>query len=112
MTDRPMSKTAALKAAQAACGSIRRRSATDYVCYVPYYDTKPRGPSTEVQASDYWKCRAARTRRVAEIALALMGVDGNDGWETERAISCFGETTARGIVDRVLAETREDQPCA
>lgn len=73
MTDTPLSKTAALKAAQAACGSIYRRSSTDYVCLVPYYDTKPRGPSTELQASDYWRCRAARTRRVATIALALMG---------------------------------------
>lgn len=112
MSDKPLSKTAALKAAQAACGSICRRSSTDYVCYVPFYDTKPHGPSTELQASDYWRCRAARTRRVATIALALMGVDGDEGWEIERAVCLHGETTARGIVDRVLAELAKDrQPC-
>lgn len=114
MTDKPMSKTAALKAAQAACGSIYRRSSTDYVCYVPFYDTKPDGPTTELQSYDYWRCRAARTRRVASIALALMGYDRRaaDDYAVEAAIEgavhYHHETTARGIVDRVLKEVRTD----
>lgn len=100
-----MSKTAALKAAQAACGRIIRRSSTDYVCYVPFYDTRPDGPSTELQASDYWKCRAWRTRKVARIALALMGIDDPD-YQIEHAAEVAGETTARGILERALMEIR------
>lgn len=116
MTDKSMSKTAALKAAQAACGSIYRRSSTDYVCNVPYYD-RPDGPSTELQASDYWRCRAARSRVVASIALALMGYERTprDDYqaeaEIEAAINYHHETTARGIVERVIANM-EAKPCA
>jgi len=103
-----MSKTAALKAAQAACGRIIRRSRTDYVCFVPYYDQKPDGPSTELQADSYPKAVAMRARRVADIALALMGLEWAGPWEVERTQVWFGETSARGIVDRVLAELADD----
>jgi hypothetical protein len=105
MTRPALSKTAALRAAQAACGRIIRRSSTDYVCYVPFYDTRPDGPSTELQASDYWKCRARRTHKVAHIALALMGIDDAD-YQIERAAAVAGETTARGILERALMEIR------
>lgn len=70
--DKPMSKTAALKAAQAACGRVHRRSGTDYVCFVPYYD-RVDGPSTELQADSRPKCVAWRSRKVARLALHLMG---------------------------------------
>lgn len=104
-----MSKTAALKAAQAACGRIHRRSRTDYVCFVPYYDQRPDGPSTELQADSYAKAAVMRARRVADIALALMGVTQAAGrWEVERAQFWFGETSAKGIVDRVLEELSAD----
>lgn len=105
MTDKPMSKTAALKAAQAACGSIYRRSSTDYVCFVPFYDDRPDGPSTELQASDYWRCRAWRSRKVAHVALALMGI-ANDEHAVEFAAEVAGETSARGILERALRELR------
>ncbi len=104
-----MSKTAALKAAQAACGRIHRRSRTDYVCFVPYYDQRPDGPSAELQADSYAKAAVMRARRVADIALALMGVTQAAGWwEVERAQFWFGETSAKGIVDRVLEELSAD----
>ena len=105
---RHMSKTAALKAPQAACGGIIRRSSTDYVCFVPYYDAKPDGPSTELQADSYPKAVAMRARRVADIALALMGLELAGCWEVDRTQFWFGETTARGMVDRVLAELADD----
>lgn len=103
-----LSKTAALKAAQAACGRIIRRSSTDYVCFVPYYDAKPDGPSTELQADSYPKAVAMRARKVADIALTLMGLTWAGWWEEERAQALFGETSARGIVERVLAELADD----
>lgn len=103
-----LSKTAALKAAQAACGRIIRRSSTDYVFAVPYYDAKPDGPSTELQADSYPKAVAMRARRVADITLTLMGLEWAGWWEVERTQFWFGETTARGIVDRVVAELADD----
>lgn len=113
--DKPMSKTAALKAAQAACGSIHRRSSTDYVCYVPYYDAKLDGPSTEIGADSYAKCLAFRTRTVATIALALMGYEriARDDYQVEAEIEAavHYETTAKGIVERVIANMG-GKPCA
>lgn len=70
---RTMTKTAAIKTAQSACGSIIRRSSTDYICMVPYRDDKIDGPSTEMQASTYPQIRARRAVKVARIALYLMG---------------------------------------
>lgn len=116
MTDKPLSKTAALKAAQAACGSIYRRSNTDYVCTVPLRDDDPHGTRTEIQAYDFWRCRSARSRMVANIALALMGYERTprDDYqveaEIEAAINYHHETTAKGIVERVIANM-EAKPC-
>ena len=114
--DKPMSKTAALKAAQAACGRIIRRSSTDYVCYVPFYD-RPGGPTRELQASDFWKCRLWRTRRVASIALCLMGYERSADdfaleWEIERAVSHVGATSAKAIIETVVKAMNEEPPCA
>lgn len=112
--DKPLSKTAALRAAQSACGRIIRRSSTDYVCYVPFYD-RPGGPTTELQASDYWKCRLWRTRRVASRALVLMGYDRSADdfaleWEIERAVTYVGATNAKEIVEAVVESMSEEPP--
>jgi hypothetical protein len=66
-----LSKTAALREAQGACGKPIRRSSTDYVCYVPY--DRIDGPSTELQANSYPSIVAHRARKVARLALVLMG---------------------------------------
>lgn len=100
-----MSKTAALKAAQAACGSIIRRSGTDYVCYVPYYTTQIDGPSTEIQAYSYPRAVNARARVVAEIALHLMGQWRSEEYETDsliEAASHAGHASAKAMLDYVL----------
>lgn len=70
-----MTKTAAIAEARTCVSKPHRRSATDYVIYAPYYDDKPSGPSTELQADSYTKALARRTEKVAYIALAIMGVD-------------------------------------
>lgn len=109
MTDKATSKTAALKAAQEACGRVHRRSATDYVCMVPFYDNNLSGPSTELQADSYPKCRAWRTRKVARIALHLMGaIKTNEDYiaaEGAFETACrWGSVPARALLDAALAE--------
>lgn len=109
MSTTKLSKTAALREAQAACGKIIRRSSTDYVCYVPYYDTDISGPSTELQADSYPKLVAHRARKVAHIAIELMGVCANEeqridaDWGMEKATN-WGTISARALVDAALAE--------
>jgi len=90
-----MSKTAALRAAQEACGRITRRSSTDYVCYVPYYDDKLDGPSTELQASTYPQLVAHRARKVARIAAGLMGLVPDSDKEAWIDLECAFEDAER-----------------
>ena len=73
-----LTKTAAIREARTCVSLPKRRSATDYVVYAPYYDHKPSGPSTELQSDSYPKALARRTEKVAHIALALMGVNAAD----------------------------------
>ena len=68
-----MSKTAALRAAQAAVGRPHGHG-TSWCLYHPWHDDKLNGPSTEMRASSYAVLKQARAQRVAELALALMGV--------------------------------------
>lgn len=102
-----LSKTAALREAQAACGTPIRRSSTDYVCYVPYYDSDPSGPSTELQANSYPKIIAARAHKVASIALAIMGLtETNEARiEAEEAMMMatnWGTVPAKRLVEAAI----------
>lgn len=73
MSKTTLSKTAAIKAARKAVGSIHRRSSTDYVIYAPYYNDQPSGPSTEIRACSYPEALLRRSQKIADIALDLMG---------------------------------------
>lgn len=102
MSTTTISKTAAIKAARHAVGSIIRRSSTDYVIYAPYYDADPSGPSTELKASTYPQARQRRTQKVADVALALMGHQkavvtvGEDGDTVEQLIAAGIEQARQG----------------
>ncbi len=69
-----LSKTAAIKQARTFVSLPHRRSSTDYVVHAPWDSSKPHGASTELQASTYPAALAMRTRSVARVAVALMGV--------------------------------------
>lgn len=100
-----LSKTAALRAAQNACGSVYRRSGTDFVCMVPYRRDQPSGPTTELQSYSYPRAVRMRSRVVAEITLVLMGAWRSEEFESDSLIeeaSYSGITSASGIVDFVL----------
>lgn len=102
MTENALSKTAALRIAQDACGSIIRRSGTDYVCYVPYYDDKCDGPSTELQADSYTKIVQRRATKVATIALNLMGVEEAAFKADYTVYNGWGSMSAKSIVEAVI----------
>jgi len=90
-----MSKTAALAAASRAVGApVGER--TSWQVIGPYRDTDIDGPSTTASASSYTQARAIRTRWVAQIALALMGVE-DDGYIVHHM-----DGSARAMVDAVL----------
>lgn len=102
-----LSKTAALREAQAACGRPIRRSSTDYVCYVPYYDDRTDGPSAELQADSHPKIVMHRAHKVASIALALMGLtDTNEERiEAEEAMMMatnWGTVPAKHLVEAAI----------
>lgn len=102
-----LSKTAAIREAQRACGRPIRRSSTDYVCYVPYYDTDISGPSTELQADSYPKLVAYRARKVAHIALELMGACASEDERIDAECAMdracqWGSISARELVDAAL----------
>lgn len=86
MTTYLMPRTAAIKAARGYVSHPHRRSRTDYVVYGPYYTDGPDGPSTEMTADSYPKARAMRSRKVATIALHLMGVASMDA---RAAVHCY-----------------------
>ena len=100
-----MSRTAALRQAQACIGGITRRSGTDYVYFAPYYATKPNGPSTECQADSYPKAVASRARHVAEIALVLIGYSGQDASEAAYMAGRDGGS-ANAILAAALADLK------
>ena len=68
----PLSNTAALRAAQAAVGRPFGHG-TSWCLYHPYYD-RVDGPTTEMSDSSYTALMQRRAIRVAELALALMGI--------------------------------------
>lgn len=105
LTERPllgtMSKSRAIQTARTACGAIHRRSATEYLCWVPLHN-RTDGPSWELKANSYPAIREKRARRVAELALVLMGhADRIAEGELERAI-WEGATTVEALVAAVL----------
>lgn len=72
-----MTKTEALKVAANAHGAPMGRG-TSWCFYAPYYSKQPSGPSTEVRATSYSDAAAKRARRVASMALELMGYSMED----------------------------------
>ena len=92
-----MTKTAALAAAQAAVGRPHGHG-TSWCLYHPWHDDKLNGPSTEMRGSSYAALKQARAQRVAELALALMGVT-DDGY----AIAMSAPMSARDYVTMVLS---------
>jgi len=92
-----MKKTAALRAAQLAVGRPHGHG-TSWVLYHPYYDDRLDGPSTEMRDSSYHSLVQGRAKRVAELALALMGVK-----DTAYQIYNSEPMSARDYVDMVLA---------
>lgn len=92
-----MTKTAALAAAQAAVGRPHGHG-TSWCLYHPFYDDKLNGPSTEMRCSSYAAIRIARAQRVAELALALMGVEDH-GY----MIAYAEPMSAKAYVEMVLA---------
>lgn len=99
-----ISKTAALREARAAVGSIIRRGPTDYVVYGPWRTDKPWGPSTEMRRGTYPAAVIMRTHWIVSIALALLGIDDPDidEWLTYAA----GSGDARTLLNRALAKAR------
>ena len=92
-----MTKTAALAAAQAAVGRPHGYG-TSWCLYHPWNDNDLAGPSTEMRGSSYAALRQARAKRVAELALALMGVR-DDAW----MIAAADPMSAKAYVELVLA---------
>lgn len=66
-----MNRTEAFKIAAAVVGMPVKRS-TGFVAYVPYYEDKPHGPTTELHERPYWQMMAALRERKAEIAARLI----------------------------------------
>lgn len=99
-----LSRTAAMREARASVTPIMRRSPTDYIYYAPWRYCEPHGASTEVQANNYWMARAMRSRSVASVALALMGIPAGDvSAEVHAASHAARRTGADDIVRWVLA---------
>ena len=92
-----MTKTAALRAAQAAVGRPHGHG-TSWCLYHPWNDNNIAGPSTEMRGSSYAALRQARAERVAELALALMGVK-----DANYTIATAGPMSAKAYVEMVLA---------
>jgi hypothetical protein len=105
-----MSKTAAIAEARTRVSKPHRRSATDYVIYAPYCDSRPKGPSTELQSDSYPKALARRTEKVAYVALALMGVS-LDGVHLDAGIagSTVNELVANGIAQAANQPTAAER---
>jgi hypothetical protein len=104
MSNTTLSKTAAIKAARKAVGSIIRRSNTDYVFYAPYYNGDLTGPTTELKASSYPQAVLRRTQKIADIALEQMGHG--------RAVVEAGEngTTVEQLVAAGIAQAAQGYP--
>jgi len=92
-----MTKTAALAAAQAAVGRPHGHG-TSWCLYHPWNDNDLAGPSTEMRGNSYAALKMARTKRVAELALTLMGVR-DDAW----VIAMSSPMSAKAYVELVLA---------
>ncbi|MEY8688383.1 MAG: hypothetical protein AB9M53_00705 [Leptothrix sp. (in: b-proteobacteria)] len=87
----PLAKTAAIRAARATVSPISRRSSTDYVFTAPYHNGEPRGARTEIQCNSYAAAVARRRTKIADVALALMGVpsqlQGDEGVSVETLVA-------------------------
>ena len=92
-----MKKTAALRAAQSAVGRPFGYG-TSWSLYHPWDDGDITGPSTEMADTSYTALMQRRARRVAGLALALMGV-ADDGY----AIAMSAPMSARAYVDMALS---------
>lgn len=98
-----MSPTTAVRKSRREHSDIIRRSRTDFVFYAPAGHA-----SIEVQRSDYFKARAARTARVASYALRLLGFDrdeAEDAADDGKGGSAL-EIVQRAVEKKTAAERR------
>lgn len=72
-----MSKTAALKVARGAHGPIFKKG-FGHSFTAPWKTSDPDGPCVEVDHVSHWAARENRAKRVACMALELMGYDQGD----------------------------------
>jgi len=94
-----LTKTQAIKTARGYVSTPIRCDDRAYVVCGPWDDNKPNGPSTEYQANNYFRARTVRTRWVARVALALLGLlDGDAMHFVDNSL----ETTIEGIVNAYL----------
>lgn len=102
-----MTKTAALKEAQKNVGRPIG-GGTSWCFYAPYWVSEPSGRrsevcTTEVRADSYWKAANRRAKRVAELALSMMGVREKFGVDPVDWVEyTYGPMSAKKFVDEVL----------
>lgn len=97
---KPMSKTAALAAAQKEV-SYPIGSGTSWCIVAPYRSDKPNGPSTEIRGHCYSDLLSRRAQKVAEVALCMMGVDISDV-DVDYVLYQHSQMSAKNIVNAVL----------
>ena len=95
-------KTEALRIARNAHGKPRGRGSSWHFV-APYYSTRPNGPSTVINAYSYSSAMLKRARRVACMALELMGFDA----VTAEQCTCNHTGNARDIVNKALSRIQE-----
>lgn len=99
----PMTKTAAMRVAQNAVDEPIGQG-TSWQVYGPSHDNAPRWGRTSRSATCYAAARAIRTRWVAAITLALMGVD-DDGFYLHH-----NSGSARELVNLTLRKRAATRP--
>jgi hypothetical protein len=91
-------KTAAINQASKAVSAPIGQD-TSWHLYGPYDMSDLDGPSTEITADSYWHARAERTAWVAQIALRILGMSGEDADYAVHTAPDKYLTTVRAIVD-------------
>lgn len=101
-----ISKTRCLALARAAVGPIHNASFS-----APRFSARPDGPRERVQCDNFYRARAARTVRVAEVAAVLWaesrGIHQTEVFEAIARLSSIYKTTAAGLFEAILQELRK-----
>lgn len=101
-----ISKTRCLAIARAAVGPIHDASFS-----APRFSARPDGPREQVQCNDFYRARAARTARVAEVAAVLWaesrGVHQTEVFEAMARLSSIYRTAVPSFFDAILQELRK-----